>query len=49
MPTLFRADHIGSFLRPAELLEARSSAGPDQLRQIEDQHILRVLAKQKAL
>src|ERR1700730_10662060 len=49
MPTLFRADHIGSFLRPAELLEARSSARPDQLRQNEGQHILRVLAKQKAL
>jgi methionine synthase II (cobalamin-independent) len=49
MPALFRADHIGSFLRPAELLEARSNAGPDQLRRLEDQHILRVLAKQKEL
>jgi 5-methyltetrahydropteroyltriglutamate--homocysteine methyltransferase len=49
MPALFRADHIGSFLRPAELLEARRGASPDQLRQLEDQHIRRVLAKQKEL
>jgi 5-methyltetrahydropteroyltriglutamate--homocysteine methyltransferase len=49
MPAPFRADHIGSFLRPADLLKARSSASPDQLRQLEDQHILRVLAKQKEL
>ena len=49
MPTSFRADHIGSFLRPAELLEARRGPAPDQLRQIEDQHILRVLARQKEL
>jgi len=49
MPALFRADHIGSFLRPAELLEARRSAGPGQLRQLEDQHIRRVLSKQKEL
>jgi methionine synthase II (cobalamin-independent) len=49
MPALFRADHIGSFLRPAELLEARRSASPEKRRQLEDQHILRVLAKQKEL
>ncbi len=49
MPAPFRADHIGSFLRPADLLKARSTASPDQLRQLEDQHILRVLAKQKEL
>jgi 5-methyltetrahydropteroyltriglutamate--homocysteine methyltransferase len=49
MPALFRADHIGSFLRPAELLEARPSASPEQLQQLEDKHILRVLAKQKEL
>ncbi len=46
MPALFRADHIGSFLRPAELLEARRSATSEQLRRLEDQHIQRVLAKQ---
>jgi 5-methyltetrahydropteroyltriglutamate--homocysteine methyltransferase len=49
MPAPFRADHIGSFLRPKELLEARNSASPEQLRKLEDQHILRVLAKQKEL
>ncbi len=49
MSAPFRADHIGSFLRPQELLDARKSASPEQLRQLEDQHILRVLAKQKEL
>jgi 5-methyltetrahydropteroyltriglutamate--homocysteine methyltransferase len=46
---MFRADHVGSFLRPAELLAARKNASPEQLRQLEDRHILRVLAKQKEL
>ena len=45
----YRADHIGSFLRPAELLEARKTARPGDLRKLEDQHIQRVLAKQKEL
>ena len=49
MSTLFRADHIGSFLRPPDLLEARHAADPEHLRQIEDQHIARILAKQKEL
>src|SRR3989442_855804 len=50
MATAYRADHVGSFLRPAELLEARhAGASPERLRVIEDQHILRVLAKQKEL
>jgi 5-methyltetrahydropteroyltriglutamate--homocysteine methyltransferase len=49
MPAPYRADHIGSFLRPAELLEARRTASPERLRQIEDQHIQRVLAKQREL
>jgi 5-methyltetrahydropteroyltriglutamate--homocysteine methyltransferase len=44
-----KADHIGSFLRPAELLQARESARPEELRKLEDQHILRVLNKQKEL
>ena len=46
----YRADHVGSFLRPAELLEARRD-GKDQqkLRELEDRHIARVLAKQKEL
>ncbi len=49
MTAFFRADHIGSFLRPPQLLEARQSSSPELLREIEDQHILRVLAKQKEL
>ena len=51
MPAPFRADHVGSFLRPPELLEARANPAKDaqKLRQIEDQHIQRVLAKQKEL
>jgi 5-methyltetrahydropteroyltriglutamate--homocysteine methyltransferase len=51
MPTQGRTDHIGSFIRPPELLEARRNAAsdPERLRRLEDQHILRVLAKQKEL
>ncbi|HEX4643300.1 MAG TPA: hypothetical protein VH161_07525, partial [Candidatus Acidoferrales bacterium] len=49
MATLFRADHVGSFLRPAELLTARSTASREDLRKLEDRHILRVLARQKEL
>ena len=51
MSPQYRADHVGSFLRPAELLEARAGAAkdPQRLRALEDQHIQRVLAKQKEL
>jgi methionine synthase II (cobalamin-independent) len=50
MKTKWRADHVGSLLRPAELLEARQSAASiDIIREIEDKHILRVLGKQKEL
>lgn len=50
MPAQHRADHVGSFLRPAELLEARRNGkDPRQLRELEDRHIARVLAKQKEL
>jgi 5-methyltetrahydropteroyltriglutamate--homocysteine methyltransferase len=46
----YRADHVGSFLRPAELLDARSrGAAPDELRSIEDRNIQRVFDKQKEL
>ncbi len=47
----YRADHVGSFLRPPELLEARRTAVADplRLRAIEDRHIVRALAKQKEL
>ncbi len=51
MPAQYRADHVGSFLRPAELLEARRSAAadPERVRALEDRHVRRVLAKQKEL
>jgi len=50
MSVNFRADHIGSFLRPADLLEARRSEMPvEQLHALEDRHISRVLEKQKEL
>jgi 5-methyltetrahydropteroyltriglutamate--homocysteine methyltransferase len=46
----YRADQVGSFLRPAELLEARGKgASPERLRALEDRHIMRVLAKQQEL
>ena len=51
MPAKYRADHVGSFLRPPDLIAARQSAAtdPERLRELEDRHILRVLAKQKEL
>src|SRR5437016_11445716 len=51
MAAKYRADHIGSLLRPAELLQARSDKqmGHGQLRALEDKHILRLLQRQKDL
>jgi methionine synthase II (cobalamin-independent) len=49
MPPKYRADHIGSLLRPAELLQARANVGAEQLRPLEDKHILRVIERQKDL
>jgi 5-methyltetrahydropteroyltriglutamate--homocysteine methyltransferase len=51
MSVPYRADHIGSFLRPEEILEARKEQSPNhgRLREIEDRAILRVLARQKEL
>jgi methionine synthase II (cobalamin-independent) len=49
MSAPYRADHVGSFLRPAEILSARGTASPEELRELEDRHILRVLNKQKEL
>jgi 5-methyltetrahydropteroyltriglutamate--homocysteine methyltransferase len=51
MSTPYRADHVGSFLRTPELLEARRNAAqdPERLRATEDREIERVLAKQKEL
>lgn len=50
MPNAYRADHVGSLLRPAELLEARRTrAAPDRVRALEDHHVLRLLARQREL
>jgi 5-methyltetrahydropteroyltriglutamate--homocysteine methyltransferase len=50
MGALHRADHVGSLLRPPDLLAARAAAtDPERLREIEDRQILRVLATQKDL
>ena len=51
MAAQYRADHVGSFLRPAELLEARKNAASDpaNLRRLEDFHIQRAIARQKEL
>jgi 5-methyltetrahydropteroyltriglutamate--homocysteine methyltransferase len=47
---LWRADHVGSFLRPAELLEARQNGVTGaELTNLEDACIERVLAKQKEI
>ena len=47
----FRADQVGSLLRPQEIRDARNnpSVSREQLREIEDRHILRALQRQKDL
>jgi 5-methyltetrahydropteroyltriglutamate--homocysteine methyltransferase len=46
----YRADHVGSFLRAPEILQARQSQmPPEQLRKLEDRHVARVLGIQKDL
>jgi 5-methyltetrahydropteroyltriglutamate--homocysteine methyltransferase len=47
--TMYRADHVGSFLRPAPLLAARADhqTSPEQLRQIEHECILGCLHEQQ--
>ena len=50
----FRADHVGSLLRPAELHEARTKAkrgeiSPEQLRALQDKHIREAVAKQESV
>jgi 5-methyltetrahydropteroyltriglutamate--homocysteine methyltransferase len=52
MPARYRADQVGSLLRPPELLEARAAYNEqritlDELRQREDRAILDVLAMQR--
>lgn len=51
MTSEYRADHVGSFLRPSDLLEARMdrTTDPEKLRELEDRHILRVLDRQNEL
>jgi 5-methyltetrahydropteroyltriglutamate--homocysteine methyltransferase len=51
MPAPYRADQVGSFLRPPDLLAARNAVPPDPeaLRRLEDEHVLRVLARQREL
>src|SRR5262245_23426669 len=53
MAIRFRADNIGSLLRPAELLEARAALregriDPEKVRAIEDRSILKALEMEKA-
>ena len=44
----FRADHVGSLLRPRELLDARhDGVSPDELRALEDEAILGAIALQR--
>jgi 5-methyltetrahydropteroyltriglutamate--homocysteine methyltransferase len=50
--TNYRADHVGSLLRPAELLQARADFGQqrisqEQLKQIEDRCVLAALEMQR--
>src|ERR1700676_4678650 len=47
----YRADHVGSFLRPQVLIDARNnpSVAPEQLKELEDRHILRALKRQQDL
>jgi 5-methyltetrahydropteroyltriglutamate--homocysteine methyltransferase len=49
MAIRFRADHVGSLLRPQELKDARhdAAATPEQLAALEDRHILQALARQR--
>src|SRR5580693_9272604 len=52
MPSPFRADHVGSLLRPADLLAARQAQGAgaaERVHELEDAHIRRVLARQQEL
>jgi len=45
----YRADHVGSFLRPQELLEARNAHDDARLRELEDRNIRAVLSRQAEL
>ena len=50
----FRAEHIGSLLRPPELLKARTEnedgiLSDADLRKVEDEHIRKVVARQEEI
>jgi 5-methyltetrahydropteroyltriglutamate--homocysteine methyltransferase len=50
MAHAFRADQVGSLLRPAELVEARHNDAPaDTVRALEDRHIVRLLERQREI
>ena len=50
MANAFRADHVGSLLRPAELVEARNvRLAPDRIRALEDRHVVRLIARQREI
>jgi 5-methyltetrahydropteroyltriglutamate--homocysteine methyltransferase len=53
MPSPYRADHVGSLLRPPELLEARvqfadGKISAEQLREVEDASILKALEMERS-
>jgi len=45
----FRADHVGSLLRPIALKEARAAGDQAALKQVEDREIRRIIEKQQGL
>jgi 5-methyltetrahydropteroyltriglutamate--homocysteine methyltransferase len=45
----FRADHVGSLLRPAALKEARTAGDKSALKKVEDREIRRIIEKQQSL
>ena len=54
MPGTYRADHVGSFLRPDEVKAARASFNdgnltPDRLKEVEDRAVLAALERQKSI
>jgi 5-methyltetrahydropteroyltriglutamate--homocysteine methyltransferase len=50
MPPIIRADHVGSLLRPADLLRARKSQiALSEIEAVENRHVLRVLQRQKEI
>jgi 5-methyltetrahydropteroyltriglutamate--homocysteine methyltransferase len=51
MTAPYRADQVGSFLRPSALLQARSDPAtpPARLRALEDSAILHALGRQREL